>query len=233
MEPHSYSPSPRSRWPGSYGPARLAFATATLVVLGMFAFFANSVDNFPGEVGATSWVQSWQAPWVETVMKAISAPGELLVAGPLLLALSVAMYVWGWRYEGALLLSVSVVGRIVGLVLKEIVARPRPADGLVNVLQEADGYSFPSAHAMHYAVFLGTVAVILAAKAAPSVALYVAYAALFAALVAMGVSRVYLGAHWPGDVLAGYAYGAAVVATATWLWRRWSASLDESLVRSH
>ncbi len=40
-------------------------------------------------------------------------------------------------------------------------------------------------------------------------------------LVAVGASRVYLGAHWSGDVVAGYALGAMIVAATVGLWRLW------------
>lgn len=199
----------------------LALAGAFLVGLGLFAYFASVVDNFPGELRVSRWVQSWRTPWLDTVMRGISTSGLLAVVGPVVLLASAALYLRGRRAEGLMLLATAGVGRIVALGVKALVARPRPSDDLVQVLQEGDGYSFPSGHVMYYVVFLGTLAFLLAWGRGPAPALRLVQAALVGVTLAIGVSRIYLGVHWLGDVVASYALGAAVVAGAAWLWSRW------------
>jgi undecaprenyl-diphosphatase len=96
-------------------------------------------------------------------------------------------------------------------ILKLLFNRPRPEPffGLAAPIT----HSFPSGHAMVSCCFFGVLAVILAARGAPWAASRSKRMAIFAVaaiLVAlMGFSRVYLGFHYPTDVLAGYA--AAVV----------------------
>ena len=197
----------------------VAVGIGFLLGLAAFAYFAHAVDNFPGELGASTWVQSWRTSWLDTLMKAISVPGLLPVAAPVLLLASAALYLKGWRAESLLVLGSTVAGRVLSLALKEVVARPRPSEGLVQVLREADGYSFPSGHAMHYAAFLGALAVVLAIRIRPGIALWASQLTLAVALAAIGLSRIYLGAHWFGDVVGGYAFGAVVVGVSLWLWR--------------
>jgi undecaprenyl-diphosphatase len=97
-------------------------------------------------------------------------------------------------------------------VAKAAVGRHRPPVGYHLV--EAGGPAFPSGHAAQAVACYGAPAVVAACllrgRAARTVAL--AGAGLVAGLV--GVSRVYLGVHWPSDVLSGWALGAAWLATA-------------------
>ena len=90
------------------------------------------------------------------------------------------------------------------LALKPLVHRPRPFEvlGMRYLIGPApSGYSFPSGHAA--AAFAGAVAWILrAARSALGRSLPLAYALL------VGWSRIYLGTHWPSDVLAGAVLGA-------------------------
>jgi undecaprenyl-diphosphatase len=185
-------------------------ATGVLFIIGLvvFGYFASTVESFPGEARSSTWVQSWRTSWLDTAMKAVSWPGALPVAAPIVLALSIGAYARGWRAEAV-------------LILKEMIARPRPTDSVVQVLQETSGYSFPSGHAMHHAVLFGIVLVVLTGRMGPRAVVWTAGVALTIALLVMGISRMYLGMHWLGDVVGGYAFGAAVVMVAMWVWGSW------------
>ena len=202
-------------------PVRIALGALFLAALGVFSYLATSIDHFPGEVRLSTWVQSWQTLWLKASMEAVSVAGQELVAASIVLLAAVALFMKGLRKEGGLIVVATLVGYGIRTALKLAIARPRPSDDLVQVMEQTDGYSFPSGHVMHYAVFLGTLAFIVSASMKPGLGRWLVQAAIVAVLVYVGLSRIYLGVHWLGDVVAGYAFGAVVVAGAIWTWRRW------------
>jgi undecaprenyl-diphosphatase len=109
-------------------------------------------------------------------------------------------------------------GVIVSTILKDLFHRPRP--DLVPYAASASGASFPSAHSMMSAVTYLTLGALLARSHKRK--RLKAYSLLLAMLLtfAVGVTRVYLGVHWPTDVLAGWTAGA-VWALLCWLTARW------------
>lgn len=109
-------------------------------------------------------------------------------------------------------------GALASLVLKDVFQRPRPE--LVPHGAYVSATSFPSGHSMLSAVTYLTLGALLA-RSQPRKTLK-AYLILISALVTLlvGVSRVYLGVHWPTDVLAGWTAGATW-AIFCWLTARW------------
>jgi undecaprenyl-diphosphatase len=194
---------------------------AYLAALGVFAYFAAVVVNFPWEVTVSTTVQSWQSAWLDTTMRAVSELGVLEVAAPLVALTAVALFIAGWRAESIFMVLTPSAGRLVTLVVKEIVDRPRPSESAVQVLQDAASASFPSGHVVHSVVYLGALVVVLNLRLRPSRRLRTAQALLVALVLATGLSRIYLGMHWLGDVVGGFAFGAAVVAAAVWAWWVW------------
>ena len=101
------------------------------------------------------------------------------------------------------------LGALANSTIKLVVARPRP-DLLTPIVVEP-GYSFPSGHSLSAMVAYGVVAVLVARSALPKQA-RVGIIGLLAALVAVvGLSRIYLGVHYPTDVIGGWLMGFAWV----------------------
>jgi undecaprenyl-diphosphatase len=127
------------------------------------------------------------------------------------------------KRAAALFVLVAVVGGV-GLSesLKHVFARPRPE--LVAHLVEVQTASFPSGHAMLSAVTFLTLGALLArVQGRKRLKAYLLSVAITLTLL-IGASRVYLGVHWPTDVMAGWCAGAAWAMgcwlVATWLQRR-------------
>ena len=142
----------------------------------------------------------------------VTALGSSLVLIAVTLSAALGLVVRGrWRSAVALVVAYAVTDATVALV-KMIVARPRPDASLY----EPGGFSFPSGHsAMSMAVY-GCLAFALARACRgnlPRVAFALAGAGL---VVAIGLTRIYLGAHYPSDVIAGWTTGAAIL-ILTWM----------------
>lgn len=168
--------------------------------------------------------------WVETMMADFTALGSVAVLT--LVGLAAASHLLVLRKWGhALLVSVSVAGgMLLSHAVKLLVGRPRP--DLVPHAVETLTASFPSGHAtMSAAVYLTLGALIASLQPTRRGRLHVmAVAALLTVLV--GTSRVYLGVHWPSDVLAGWALGTAwallCLLGAQWLRRHGTRLRDEA-----
>lgn len=138
--------------------------------------------------------------------------------------ISAAILLWLMRDGRTAVFLVLAVsgGTLVSTGFKMLVDRPRP--DLVPYGAYVHTASFPSGHSMMSAVVYLTLAV-LVCRTQSSMAVRIYLMTLATALtIAVGVSRVYLGVHWPTDVLAGWALGSAwaigCAVLASWLGRR-------------
>jgi len=167
--------------------------------------------------------------WLEDMMRDITALGSLGVLTLMSLAVVGFLVLQGKR-RTALLVAVAVGGGILVSTLTKLgFDRPRP--DLVPHATRVYTASFPSGHAMMAAVTYLTLGALLA-RAQPQLRLKLYLIGLAATLtVLVGFSRVYLGVHWPTDVLAGWTLGAAWAlgcwAIALWLQARGRIEVEE------
>ena len=183
---------------------------ATVLALGV-AVTASSVvaafDTAAGELVRSQWLPSITA--VSWRMSALAGTDLILPATAGLVVLLAAARHW----HGALTLAVAVLATqgVVHMV-KLTVARARPdANG---ALAEAGGHSFPSAHSATAVALYATLA-FLAARHCRGAARVAVLAAGGVVILAVGFSRIQLGAHYPVDVVAGWLLGGALV-LASW-----------------
>jgi undecaprenyl-diphosphatase len=145
--------------------------------------------------------------WVEGMVRDVTAFGGMIVQAMVTLAV-LGFLLLERKRRAALFVAVAVAGgSILGYLLKGVFGRARP--DLVSRELEISSSSFPSGHAMMAAVTYLTLGALLARTHRSR--LVKAYFLLLAILltIAVGFSRVYLGVHWPTDVLAGWTIGAA------------------------
>ncbi len=201
----------RPATPGSTGPPggrrRLIWAmwlwAATAVTFLVLAFLAHWYDRFPGDERIAHAVQGIDVPALGGFFDFVNWLGEPWPAGVLIVALAAAFALR--RAPLASLLVLLTIGpRIANSVIKDWVERPRPSPDLVKISHDASGFGFPSGHtvgdAALFAVLLVTVASLIPWRPGRRVA----QGGCLLAIVSAGPARVYVGAHWPSDVLGGY-----------------------------
>jgi undecaprenyl-diphosphatase len=152
--------------------------------------------------------------WVETALLDLTALGGSTVLGLMVIAV-VGFLVLQERYRTALVVAAtSGSGELLNMVMKNLFLRPRP--DVVPHLRDVASSSFPSGHAMESAIIYLTLGAMLMRVAERRLTkLYcLGWALLLTFLV--GISRVYLGVHYPTDVLAGWIMGF-VWASICWL----------------
>ena len=161
----------------------------------------------PFDDAAEAWVRQQITPFRTALMFTLTqlASTRFVLVLTLVLAAVLALRKSGY-WLGRLALSVPGC-MLLNEVLKYLFHRIRPA--VADPLVKLQTYSFPSGHAVAATVLYGFVAILLWSYIAPKVWRVVIGTAIVAVILGVGFSRVYLGAHYPTDVLAGLLEGVA------------------------
>ena len=196
-----------------------------VLALGIYAFLTIADEVAEGEIRAfderlllafrdPASARPLGPPWLQEVALEVTALGGYALIILTLVAVTGLLLVTR-RYGPALYAVLSVsLGWAVSQLAKHYYARPRP--DLVGHLDVVHTASFPSGHAMMITVtYLTLAAIVIRFFDDLRVRVYVIVAALFICVL-VGLSRIYLGVHWPSDVVAGWALGVAWACLA-WL----------------
>jgi undecaprenyl-diphosphatase len=187
----------------------LGVAVLSLFLFGRLASEMREGDTLRFDQAVRAWVHQFASPELTRAMSGISLMGYHILIAELVFALALFLFL-RWRHAAGWL-AVSMAGALaLDLALKYAFHRPRPQPFFGAQLQS---YSFPSGHALcsfcFYVVLAGLI--IDRVRSFPlRVAVGIAAAAM---VIAIGISRIYLGMHYPSDVIAGYLAASVWVAT--------------------
>lgn len=172
-------------------------------------------------------LQAAGPPWLREAVRDLTALGGVLLRILFSLAALVALLFLRMRREAALLLATLVSGLLVETALKLLVGRPRPQ--VVPHLTEVVGNSFPSGHSFNAALGFLAVALAFATFSQRRSVRWTIIGGAMAISLLVAWSRVWLGVHYPTDVIAGWLGGAGwAFLAAALLYRPAKAAADAS-----
>ncbi len=194
-----------SRWLGQT--LTVGLVLGLMLSLGVILIFAKiAEDVVEGEsrsfdTAVLLWIDAHSPEWLYGPMLAVTTLGYFWFVLPLLVVATAAFYLRRRRISAVLLPVATVGGMVLTTVLKEIFERDRPE--LFESGYTASFYSFPSGHATIAVGFYGTLTLLLAMRlTGPKRWAVVALGVLLILLISF--SRLYLGVHYPTDVIAGF-----------------------------
>ena len=195
-----------NRWP------MLVIAwSAALAGFVLLSILAASSDTFPGDVWLAHRIQEIDTPGFARAVGWAADTSDLPEV--VIVCAAASGLLWLARDPaGALILPIVVSGRVlITWALKEVIERPRPSAALIHFEDQPSSFSFPSGHAMAAFVLYGLLFYFAALHIHDARLRLPGQTACVAIIVLTSMERVYVGHHWPSDVLGGYYASALIV----------------------
>lgn len=194
-----------------------AFITAGLIVaavaVGLFGVIAEGVEE-----GATQgfdeavlqWFEGRRTPFLDEIMLEITTLGGGVVLIMIVLITSVFLWQTNHKWSVYLLMLGTMGAKLANTLLKMGFNRERPS--VVEGIDAVHSLSFPSGHAMSSMAVYGCVAYLVGRLEPKPVLKHLVWGFSAALILLIGISRMYLGVHYPSDVVAGFLGGLAWLA---------------------
>ncbi|KKT30861.1 MAG: Phosphoesterase PA-phosphatase related protein [Candidatus Collierbacteria bacterium GW2011_GWC2_44_18] len=193
----------------------LRLSVCTLIAGFIFlGIVAHRFAYFGIDLTVSQAVQSIHNPIFSLFMNVVSEIGDdfnlviiVVLAMPLL-------FLAGLKVEAIKTALLTASAATVGSFVKSLVNRPRPGSDLVIIQEALVSKSFPSLHVLTFAVFFGYMLYLALYKVQTQwLKIFIAVPSTVLILT-IGISRIYLGAHWASDVVGGYLLGAIFLVIA-------------------
>jgi undecaprenyl-diphosphatase len=189
----------------------------SLVWLGLFAMVAYAISSgaaAPFDNVVRSGIHRWASAPLTMLSRAMSLLGSW-VGLSTLFVIAMAAFLFMRRRISALALALAMAGALVlDNVLKYAFHRARPEPFFATT---PESFSFPSGHALFSACFFVAIAALIAPRASGGALRAALWTCIGVLVTAIGLSRIYLGVHYPSDVIGGY------LIAAFWLCAVWAA----------
>ena len=196
------------------GWAEMVFAVG-LVVYAVMAVLARRYEHFGWDIGVRDFIQSITVPGFGTLMAWVSVLGNGLVPMALVGGFGLAMFAARFRIEGVMCIMSAALGSSLNRLLKILSDRPRPPSEVVF-----NHESFPSGHVVFFIEFFGFLFFLSYVLLRRGKLRRASLAVLAALVLLVGISRVYLSAHWPSDVVGAYLAGGLWLMLVIEVYRR-------------
>ncbi len=193
-----------------------------LVLFGLLGYLAHRLPYFPGDSTISQWLQRIDFPFFAPLMETVSDLGSTIPIIVTVLGVALVLWFFGGKLEIIFVTALPGVAGLLDYLFKLMVNRPRPGGGSL---------SFPSGHTT-YAVTLFGFLFYLVPRLTKQPAVIVTLRCLLILLVLLtGVSRVYLGDHWPSDIAGSFLLGGLLLAPTIALYHNYAKGHKRKLGR--
>jgi undecaprenyl-diphosphatase len=153
------------------------------------ALQAVDIPAFAFVMGVLTWIGGH---WIFAIIVALTASGLVL---------------WGNRREAAAVIANAIGAEFLAFIIKQLVHRSRPSLASIYIMHSRHTFGFPSGHVVRFVALYGFLFALAFLKLRHGVVRTLILILLGGLLIGIGLSRVYLGEHWPSDVIGGYLTG--------------------------
>jgi membrane-associated phospholipid phosphatase len=192
---------------------RRDFRGLILIILVSFIGLGTLVKLHPSndiDLSITHFIQQINAPWFDLIMRTFTLLGNAVPAIITVIILVAVLFILKRKKESLLLLISSAGASLISAIAKTIVARPRPDPNVIHqigIYSKSD--SFPSGHVLVLMGIYGCLFYLVFTRLKKGLLRIVLIDIFLIILFLIGISRIYLGAHWFSDVLGSYFIGTA------------------------
>lgn len=182
---------------------RQFYASSALVFFMIIGYTAKFYEDILLKVDlpVMNFVTRIRSDSLTSIFTWITKFGNTVTVIFLLLIAAALLWKYNKKVESLWLILNCAISGSVNYLIKFLFERPRPS---ITHLVSATHFSFPSGHAMISILMYGTLIIILAPYARLNIWIKIAQFILAILIILIGISRVYLGVHYPSDILAGY-----------------------------
>jgi undecaprenyl-diphosphatase len=191
-----------------------------LLILGLVSGMGAVLAYIFGDLRISRFIQRFDYPYFHGLMVAVSWPGYLGRQWIVALCVVALLLRFRLRIEAACLAISAGSSWLLVNAIKSIVGRPRPSLDMVAIYEHPVSRSFPSGHVASYMALFGFMFYLIYTLMRPSTLRAILLIICGALISLVGVSRVYLGAHWASDVFGGYCFGFFWLALTIYVYQR-------------
>ncbi len=182
-----------------------------LILFGLLCYLAYQSPAFPGDITISLWLQRIKSPVLIPAMTAISFLASTIPAAIIVTLVVIGLVAIRKKLEPIFVASLPGLAALLNWGLKSLINRPRPGNEIIQVLANSHGPGFPSGHTVYAVVFYGLIFYLMPKLIRQPVVVGTVRTVLLILIVFTGVSRIYLGAHWPSDILGGFLLGGLLL----------------------